>query len=221
MNWLLIAVLVLVIVMAVVGLHRGFIRSVYPFVAMSVTIVLLYFLAPHLRDLLMKHTEIDERIETRIFTALGEELPLVSSKPLPEQIQNLSLPKPILETLTEAVEENAGAALDTVLHAVSQRLTRTVITAMVYVGGFIIIYILLLLLGRLLRLATKLPVLKQADKILGLVLGLLMAVLVVDLFFIFLTGFAQFSFGRKMISMIAESEILSFLYEMNFLTRIF
>ena len=74
---------------------------------------------------------------------------------------------------------------------------------------------------RLLRLATKLPVLKQADKILGLVLGLLMAVLVVDLFFIFLTGFAQFSFGRKMISMIAESEILSFLYEMNFLTRIF
>ena len=221
MNWLLIAVLVLVIVMAVVGLHRGFIRSVYPFVAMIVTIVLLYFLAPHLRDFLMKHTEIDERIETRIFTALGEELPLVSSKPLPEQIQNLSLPKPILETLTEAVEENAGAALDTVLHAVSQRLTRTVITAMVYVGGFIIIYILLLLLGRLLRLATKLPVLKQADKILGLVLGLLMAVLVVDLFFIFLTGFAQFSFGRKMMSMIAESEILSFLYEMNFLTRIF
>ena len=120
-----------------------------------------------------------------------------------------------------ARQELTGTKPMTLCHIYIDHLAVLMCLIIGVVGGFIIIYILLLLLGRLLRLATKLPVLKQADKILGLVLGLLMAVLVVDLFFIFLTGCAQFSFGRKMISMIAESEILSFLYEMNFLTRIF
>ena len=210
MNWLLIVVIALMFLMAVVGIHRGFVRMVYPFAAMVLSVVILVFLAPYLRDTLQKHTEIDERIEARIYEALRPEF--TSDQPLSEQLDRLPLPKSLLDSVKGSVDETASHTLDAAVHAVS---------AMVYVGGFLVIYILLLLFGRVLKLAAKLPVIRQADKILGLLLGLLMAVLLTDLFFLLLTSLSHTPFGQKMMRMTAESSILSFLYDMNFLARFF
>jgi len=219
MNWLLIVVIALMFLMAVVGIHRGFVRMVYPFAAMVLSVVILVFLAPYLRDTLQKHTEIDERIEARIYEALRPEF--TSDQPLSEQLDRLPLPKSLLDSVKGSVDETASHTLDAAVHAVSSRFTGIILGAMVYVGGFLVIYILLLLFGRVLKLAAKLPVIRQADKILGLLLGLLMAVLLTDLFFLLLTSLSHTPFGQKMMRMTAESSILSFLYDMNFLARFF
>ena len=219
MNYLLIAVGILFLVMAVVGLHRGFIRSIWPFAAMILTVVLLWILAPVFRDALMENTQMDERIELKIHTSISEKTK--PDSPLSEQLRDWPLPKSMKEALSETVDEAVDQSLNAGDSAISRYLMGTTMTAISYIGGFIVIYLVLLLIGKLLKLASKLPVLSQADKILGLLVGILWAFLIVEVFFLIMTGFSHTPFGTQIMKMIADSDILSALYELNFLTGIF
>ena len=213
MNALFAAVIGLILVLAAVGMHRGFIKGIWPFAALIITMAVLWFLAPYFRDRLIEGTQIDERLELKIYTAL--ESRVMPDTPVSEQVKDWPLPEGMRESLTKAADSAADGALYSALHAVSTSMMRTSISVISYVGGFIVIYLVLLLIGKLLKLAAKLPVLKQADKFLGLVLGLLSAFLLIDIFFLILSGLSHTEFGLEMMRLIAENRFLSALYEIN------
>ena len=216
MNVLLIVVLLIFIISAVVGMHRGFIKSVWPFLAMIITIMLLWILAPVIKNFLISHTRAEERIETKLFTQIRENV--LPDTPLSEQMTDWKIPESLKEKLKGSVETKLQEAADTEIHTISRSLSETILTVMAFVGGFVVIYILLLVVGLLLRITAKLPVLKQTDKFLGLLAGLVMAYLMVNLLFLMITAMMHTDFGSKLMGMIAESPILSFLYRINILT---
>lgn len=64
MNWLLIAVILLLIFGAVRGFRRGFLRVVFSLVALIVLVILVSALTPKITTALKQHTKIYDRVET-------------------------------------------------------------------------------------------------------------------------------------------------------------
>ena len=83
--------------------------------------------------------------------------------------------------------------------------------------------ILLYALNKVLDVFAKLPLLKQANKLVGMALGLVQGILLVWLFFALVTVISGTEFGQTMFRYINESKLLSFLYTnnipMNFITK--
>ena len=106
---------------------------------------------------------------------------------------------------------------------VAEFLAKTILGALCFVLVFIIAMILLYALNKVLDIFAKLPLLKQANKLVGMALGLVQGILLVWLFFALVTVISGTEFGQTMFRYINESKLLSFLYTnnipMNFITK--
>lgn len=70
MNWLLISVLVVFLIGIIVGAARGFIKIGVSLLATILTIVLVVFLNPYVRDAVIQFTPFDEMIEEKCLEAV-------------------------------------------------------------------------------------------------------------------------------------------------------
>lgn len=84
-----------------------------------------------------------------------------------------------------------------------------------FLGLFIVTVIVLFIISRFLPFFSKLPVIRTADRFLGMLIGLLLGLLFVWLFFMIVSLFATTPFGVKMLAMIQENPFLVWLYQNN------
>ena len=96
-----------------------------------------------------------------------------------------------------------------------------VLTALVAVVLFIVFMILITLLGKLLDLINRIPGFKQINGILGAVIALAVAILLLDVFFLFMILFSGTEFGQYVLGEIQKSVILKWLYDNNILIYLF
>ena len=76
------------------------------------------------------------------------------------------------------------------------------------------------MIGRSLRIINRIPVLKGVNRILGIFAGAFQGLIIVWLLFLFLTLFAGTEQGQQCIAQIDQSNILSYLYYNNVLSKI-
>lgn len=74
MNWLLIAVLVVLIVFTFQGYHKGFLQIIFSLVSVILMLVLVAYATPHIATFLEDNTTIHERIQTACETRLHEKV---------------------------------------------------------------------------------------------------------------------------------------------------
>ena len=77
--------------------------------------------------------------------------------------------------------------------------------------------ILLFVLARVLNIVSKIPVIKEVNHFLGIISGLVLALVLVWLFFYFVTVLCASPFGLMMMDYIRQSVVLTWLYENNML----
>jgi len=118
------------------------------------------------------------------------------------------------------VAEDASAKMAEV---VAVFLAKMIITALCFVIVYIITLILLYLINKVLDVFAKLPLLKQANQLAGMALGLFQGILVIWLFFAVITVIGGTEFGQTTFGYINDSKLLSFIYTnnipMNFITK--
>ena len=234
MNWLLLIVIAIIAVGAFLGGRAGLVKAVFSLVSTIAVIILTTLLSPIVTGILQENETITGTITGKLdeiinleFMAEGMEN---ENDPL-GYVENLSLPESIKEILIEAIEkvlaerqEEAESFVGDKLEALENYICGVLSDMIIRAIGFVITLIVVAagvaLLCFLLDILSKLPVIHQLNTLAGAAFGALEGLMIVWIFFIILTMFASTAFGQNVFAMISESEMLGYLYDHNFISKI-
>ena len=221
MNWLLIAVLAIFLLGFFIGWHRGAIRMTVSMAAAVLTIFLAWALSPYVTDVLKNHTgvydHIRQGIESSIEEELGERAEGLSAAGQAQFIEELPLPN----SLKEALRSNNNSEIrdmlgvDTFVSYIGGYLASLAVNVIGFILTFILSFFILRLLGGVLNLVSRLPLIHGLNKIAGAVMGLLEGLIVVWLLGLVITMAAGTSWGQNAMELTGKSQILTFLYDHN------
>lgn len=230
MNYVLIAVIAIMAIGAVIGLKKGFVDMLFGAVSMIIALIVAIMIGPKISAFVQENTGIADKVAVKVSQTLNLE-ELAIELPEPDAfVDNLNLPEIMKEKITSAefteklnLDKMADDASRKMAEVVAAFLAKMIITAVCFVAVYIVALILLYLLNKVLDVFAKLPLLKQANQLAGMVLGLVQGVLVVWLFFAVITIIGGTEFGQTTFGYINDSKLLSFLYTnnipMNFITK--
>jgi len=230
MNIVLIIVLVILAIGAIIGWKKGFVDMLFGAVSMTIALILAVLIGPRLGAFVQDNTGLVDKLSVKVSQTLNLE-DLAIEVPEPDAfIENLNLPMVIKEKITSAefeeklnLDKMAEDASRKMAEVVAIFLAKTIISALCFVIVFVVALILLFVLNKILDLFAKLPLLKQANQLAGLALGVFQAVLIIWLFFAVVTVVSGTAFGQSVFGYINGSKLLSFLYTnnipMNFITK--
>ena len=132
-------------------------------------------------------------------------------------IENLKIPQPLkeqLETYNNAEGYERLGADDFGSYLVNY-LANLITNAVAFIVTLVVVWILVWILFSALKVFTYLPLVGTADRLLGLVLGLIQGVLIVWLLFLILSMFGSTPAGESMLKEINQNPFLSYLYNSN------
>lgn len=185
MNLIFDLILIAIVVFCIIsGYRRGFVATVERMLYFVVVGTLAMMLRP-VGAAVIRTTPLPEVIQNKaqliIEENVGDRLQQVVDQ---EQLTNLLsesvLPEAMAEMLSEQIME-AGQFISQdktqMISSVSNAISNFVVEAVAVIVLFIILSVAYFLIFRMLGLAVKLPLLKQADQILGMSGGLLSAVI--------------------------------------------
>lgn len=224
MNWLLVAVVILLAGYAIRGRYVGFIKTTFAIFSILIALILSMSLSPFISKYLQKnetfYTFVNERIAEGLH--LKEKVKETSTAKETQAIDKLNLPKSLKDALIENnnTEVYKALAAESFSGYVSGYLTVVVINAVSFLGTYLIIKILLFLIAKVLDLISKLPILNGLNKTAGLLVGLLQGLAVLWVLCIVLTAFSTSKIGQELFKMINDSRILTSIYDNNLLLKI-
>lgn len=123
-------------------------------------------------------------------------------------------------TLVTVAKLSNGSISSIVVAMIAVKLSGIIFNAIVYVAVFAIVFVLLRVLVIITGVLSKLPVIKQANEIGGLALGIVEGLLLVWLMFIIITACGNSSWASVALADIADNKLLSFLYDSNLILKL-
>ena len=224
MNILLIIVLALIIFESVRGMNRGLIKTIFAVCSFVVTLILTGIFSPVVTKNLQSNEKVvgyfSEKIEVILpLEELLEQGVEKGKEAQKELLERLPLPESIVDSLIENNETDYYDALgvESFEDYISNYIACMIISAISFVATFLVIYIALKILCFSLDLISKLPVLNQINQLCGLAAGFVHGMLLVWLGCIALTAISGSELGGKLMKMVTDSEILSYIYNHNLL----
>ena len=207
---LLAGVILILVIFALIGWRKGVIRLVLSLVSMIITIMAAVVIAPLATTAIKNNTNIDENIAQSIYTVLYE------NKEVDEYFEDkqvltggidISQVESHIQTVTDVVAE-VGDKIN-----LPESLTEA-LKAMVVVS--IVLRVVVAATG----LIRRLPVIKQADKLGGLIVGLVEGIAVVWIFFTVVTAISGTQAASNILVQIHGNAILEALYNCNPITSL-
>ena len=202
----------IVIVACMIAYQKGLLVSIFNLISSLLAIALSFIFFPFFSDFL-KGTAAFGWIQSPVQTLLAEQAALLSEVSPEGLLAQLPLPEAVFEKMIASLETVAAPEL---VASTSVAVAGFVLDVLCMIVLFIIVKIGLLFVKGLLEKITSLPVLKQIDKVGGVVFGLLEA-------FVFLTivgaVFSLFSgmADGNLLNGVEHSVIAKFFYQENLL----
>lgn len=233
MNWVLIAVLIILAVSAIAGYCKGMLRIVYSMIAWIIVLAFVVWSIPHINLYLRENTLIYEKIETyceeRVRRSANDELEQAGqekSDELTEQLNEnemleslgIGVPAPVLEGILEKTTDAAGTLVEQsgIYTDIAEGLADFILKGISFLTALIAAWILVHIISQLLGIVSRIPVIKGANRSLGLLVGTVYGLLLVWLAFYVVALGSAGETGQLIVSYIYESSFLTFLYENNF-----
>lgn len=224
MNWILIAVIVIVAGLGWLGFKKGLIKMVFSLASTVAALLLAMLFSPVVSGMLKSNegivTFFDEKIgalvdftpEEAVQETESEQASLIDALPLPKTFKDSLLKNNTVEQYISMQAENFE-------QYVCRQITNVILNAIGFVVTLIVAIIALALLCNALNLLAKLPLLRQINEAAGLAAGVGEGILLVWILFAVLTMFAGSAFGRDAMEMIAGNPLLDFLYKNNLVSK--
>ncbi|MEG1889703.1 MAG: CvpA family protein [Lachnospiraceae bacterium] len=219
MNWLTIIVAIGLFSSAVNGYHKGFIRMAFSLVSLLLTIVLVGFLTPYVGNYIQENTGLPTKIEK----ICGEKIEAIVSEKTDQEPESeaeiveksgIRLPgtleKQLILTLAE--QEKDGKNL---YERVAAGVTKIIMGGISFFITLVLVIFVMAILGGVLNLIGRLPILKGFNRFLGIGAGILRGFIILWLLAFLLALFCTNSIGQELIALIEENKYLLFLYEHN------
>lgn len=157
-------VIVAVIALFVItGYIKGLTGSLIKILSFVLSLVIAFMLFVPVSNFIINNTQIDENIEKTIREAI------ISNQ---ETTQEEKMPTAISDYINEKIEEAAESAKKEIVDNTAKDVSITIVKAGTWIALFLVARIALILLKSITNLITRLPVIKQFDKIGGIIYGL-------------------------------------------------
>lgn len=219
MNWLVMIFLAILAGNIYQGYKKGFLRVALSLVSWVLVIIVANAFAPQLTEFIISETSIDETIIQSI-----QEIVI-------ETIENIELEQPISnieQQLPAQLRELLLGDNTSIQEIIQEILTQDIVQSekiMPYISGalqilctiilLIVMRIAIFVADKLLAIASHLPLIGPTDKFLGLAVGLIKGVLFTWILMTIITFVAMINGEVSLVTMIHESQILTWLYENN------
>lgn len=204
-----IVILVILLLCIIIGYVRGLTGSLIKILSFVLSIVIAFILFIPISNLIIENTQIDENLEQSI-----REMIIGN-----EQNEEDNMPQAITDYIGQKVEGAADDAKEAIADSTANEVAITIVKAGTWIVLFIVARILLIFLRFITSLIAKLPVIKQFDKLGGIIYGILEGLIIIYVL-LAIISFVSPMLNGNLASAIDESYVGSMMYNNNLLLKI-
>ena len=217
------------------GFKRGLTGSLLKIVSFILALIIAFVLFKPVSNFIIDNTNWDETLEQSIRQIFIEETmqenniqeqnqntenTQVSNEQIQENEKTQSMPDVMINYINEAVENVGTEAKNAIVESTARNVATTIINIGVLIALFLVSRIVLIFIKGLTQLITKLPVIKQFDKLGGIIYGLLEALVIIYVILTILSLVSPLISNSGIIQAIENSFIGSVMYDNNLLLKL-
>lgn len=188
------------VVFIVIGWKKGLLRSLYGIAALAASIIIAYLLYPYIKDIIAGSSfgiKICELVRTR-YVEPGVLSQTLDSSDLPDYMKSM------VATGRIGLE-----------NALTGFISNLVLNLISFVAVFIVTRLLICVVGRILHIISRLPVIRVFDKAGGVVFGIAESLLILYLIFAVMYAIVPLRENPAAKAYISESTLTKTMYENN------
>ncbi len=191
-------VLVILALCIFLGYKRGLTGCLIKVLSFFIAVIVALVLFKPASSLVISNTQLDENIQTSIVQVFEKDEDNNTDE------ENSS---PIMKYISEEVKNATEERKNEIVNEAAKKLSTNIINVLCFISLFILTRIALIFVKALTDLITKLPILKQCDKIGGILYGLLHGLVVLFIGFALITFISTITNQYGLMELINESYI--------------
>ncbi len=214
--------IVFIAIFAYIGYKRGLMLSLYSVFSLAISIAVGFILRKPVTAVI-ESTSIPDKINESIFKKLSDMHQGQAGEAtvnVRDYIEKLKLPSFVENFLEKNIENQGNRAFESVASDISDKLTSFLTSVMAFVVILIAVILIMQILKVTLKVVNKLPVIKQFDKLGGVIFGVTESLIVASIIILVIYLFSAKDSFKPVISNIEESMLVRIFYEKNFLASI-
>jgi len=229
MNILLLVVGIIFLASVFVGYKKGLVKIVASLLATIIIMVLVGLFTPHVSAWIRKATPLEDNVQKKLMEMLvpeGQDSEALLGVDLPSDqqislIESAKLPKMLQDMLLENRNSEAYAMLGVTTFGeyVGAYVAKVIADIIAFLVTFIAVMIIVRIAVGMLGILNKLPVIGGINRIAGGAVGIGIGLIVVWILFIVVTLLYNTAFAKMCFDNIADSPILTTLYDNNLLMK--
>ena len=202
------------------GYKKGLIKVAISIFAFFIALIATIILVKPVSYLVIKNTQIDERIQTIIinnnYFKDDEQSDEISkqNEPVTDKNQNF-IQKYIMNTITEKTNEAKNRALENISEAISIKIVELITGIIV----FVLIRIIIIIISLLSDFISEIPIIKQFNKAGGIIYGLLKSFVLIYIMLTIVFIIVSVKENSLIYKAIDESILTKFLYNNNIVLK--
>ena len=201
-------ILAIFIICIIIGYVRGLTGSLIKILSFVLSIVIAFILFVPVSNLIINNTQIDDNLEQSI-----REMIIGNNE------EEQKMPEAITDYIQQQVESASDSAKEAIADSTAQEVALTIVKAGTWIALFIIARILLIFLRFITALIAKLPVIKQFDKLGGIIYGVIEGLIIIYVLLAIISFVSPMTNGA-LTNAIEQSYVGSMMYNNNLLLEI-
>ena len=225
-TWLGIIVLALIVFACVSGFRNGFVKELVSAFFMIISFLLVWVINPYVNTFVREYTPVYETIQNQcrdmVMEQTGDKKTL-DKEEQSEVMENLEIPDLLKNTLVKnnTVETYRYLAVSTFSDYIADSLAVMAVNGISFLLSYIISAVVIKMLGYILNVLTKLPVINGINKLAGGVVGGAKCVIFIWIALLILTLLCDTSLGKEGLTLVQKDTFLNFLYNQNVFVKVF
>lgn len=225
-TWLGIAVLALIAAACIMGFQKGFVKEIVSVFFMLISFLLVWAVNPYVNTFVKEYTPVYDTIQDKCQTLVSEQIGNKKTLDKEEQnqvMENMELPDLLKNALVEnnTAETYRYLAVSTFTEYISDSLAVMAVNGISFLISFVLSAAVIKLLGFILNVLTKLPVINGINKIAGAAVGGIKCIIFIWIAFLVLTLLCNTTLGQQGMALIQQDAFLNFLYGQNVFVKVF
>ena len=225
-TWLGIAVLALIAAACIMGFQKGFVKEIVSVFFMLISFLLVWAVNPYVNTFVKEYTPVYDTIQDKCQTLVSEQIGNKKTLDKEEQnqvMENMELPDRLKNALVEnnTAETYRYLAVSTFTEYISDSLAVMAVNGISFLISFVLSAAVIKLLGFILNVLTKLPVINGINKIAGAAVGGIKCIIFIWIAFLVLTLLCNTTLGQQGMALIQQDAFLNFLYSQNVFVKVF
>ena len=208
-------IIAIIALCVLVGYHKGLTGSILKIVSFVLALIIAFILFKPVSNFIINKTNWDENLEQAIKQSI-----LKDEEKTNGETQQENMPEVITDYINNAVEKAGNEAKTAIVNSTARDVAIMIINIAVAITLFIVSKIILLLVKGLANLLTKLPVIKQCDKLGGIIFGILQSLAIIYIALAIISFASPMMSETGIIAGLQKSYIGSTMYNNNLLLKI-